>query len=231
MIIEHKNLNNVPDQTVIWRYLSLAKFLNLLTQQKLHLHRMDLFEDKKEGTLPLVDKILLHYSSTNPSYWEREPKRHFINCWTESPHELSLMWHAYAINGVAIKTTAAALKQALSIDTEHKCYLFKVKYVDYENGSSQDGGEALNVLKILSSKRLYYKQEQEVRLLYSDYDTPDANKPEGHDFPIDVKALIEKVVISPYAETCTENIVRDEMKRIGLDKEITKSIFYDITDS
>ncbi len=227
MIKQHKTLDIIPDKTVIWRYMSLAKFLCLIYQQKIHLHRMDLFEDKAEGTLSPIDKVLFHYSEETKAYWEKEPQRNFINCWTISPCELSLMWHAYAPNGVAIKTTAAALQKALSIDTEHTCYLLEVKYIDTENGgTSQDGGTPLNVMKIACTKRDHYQQEQEARLLYPDDESFSADRPAGHDFPIDTNALIEKVVISPYAEHCTEEVVRKSMEMIGLKKEISKSTFY-----
>ena len=107
----------------------------LVQEQMLHLHRIDKFEDSAEGTLSIIDKKLFRYDESN-NYWERERKRHYVNCLIESPYELSLMWQCYGYNGIAIKTTVSKLRDSLSNDTEHKFNLSRVKYIDYESGES-----------------------------------------------------------------------------------------------
>jgi hypothetical protein len=37
---------------VIWRYLSLSKFLDLLSKQRLYFNRIDFFDDQFEGSWP-----------------------------------------------------------------------------------------------------------------------------------------------------------------------------------
>ena len=148
MVKIHKHLEDIPDDIVIWRYMSLEKFLSLIENKELYFCRVDLFEDKHEATLPIIDKNNFYYSEENKNYWENERKRHFVNCWIESPHELSLMWTAYAKDGLAIKTTAGNLKKSLN-DSEENIYLSRVKYIDYNIDSSQDAGKPKNILKLL----------------------------------------------------------------------------------
>lgn len=57
----HPLLNTPPDDTVLWRYMSLSRFIGLLEYQKLWLSRMDLFEDPLEGTF--TDVELKHLES------------------------------------------------------------------------------------------------------------------------------------------------------------------------
>lgn len=202
--------------------MSLEKFMVLVQEQMLHLHRIDKFEDSAEGTLSIIDKKLFRYDESN-NYWERERKRHYVNCWIESPYELSLMWQCYGYNGIAIKTTVSKLRDSLSNDTEHKFNLSRVKYIDYESGeSSQDNGTHLNVLKLLFTKRMFFQQEQEVRLLYSNYNN-NGNEPIGYDFPIAVKVLIDEIRISPYADDVIKKIVETEMRNLGLGIRVNNS--------
>ena len=44
------------DDSVIWRFLDLAKFISLQKERALYLPRADKFEDQSEGTVcPLAD--------------------------------------------------------------------------------------------------------------------------------------------------------------------------------
>lgn len=209
MIKEHKDLPSLDDNTVLWRYMPLEKFLYLIRERKLYFCRLDAFEDKHEGRLSLLDKKIFHYNETSAAYWERETKRHFANCWIQSPHELNLMWNNYGKGGIAIQTTVKSLKQSLEHDKDHMVYLSYIKYIDDQTESSHEPSEVINIFRILYSKRKFFEQEREVRLLYS----PDAPKEDEKGYPLDVdlKKLIEKVVLSPSSDTYLETIVKQEL--------------------
>ena len=48
-------LNPPQDDTIIWRYMSMTKFLMLLDNQGLWFSRSDTFEDANEGMFPQKD--------------------------------------------------------------------------------------------------------------------------------------------------------------------------------
>lgn len=209
MYKEHRDLEVVPRQTVIWQYMSLSKFICLLREKELYFNRIDNFKDSKECTLTAIDKKIFRYSKDAEQYWEKERKRHFINCWLESKYELALMWDTYGKEGVAIKTTVGNLIDSLANDTEHYQYLAKVKYIDEQFGSSQDAYTPINVLKIPLSKRKYYEQEKEIRLLYSRENVDDQK---GISFPVDLQCLINEVRVYPNAPTYFLNVINRELE-------------------
>ena len=66
MIKKHSQWEEIPDDTVLWQYMSLTKFLFLIKNRKLHLHRLDDLMDKEEGVLSVLDKkSLSFYDDTN----------------------------------------------------------------------------------------------------------------------------------------------------------------------
>ena len=222
MIKDNKDLDNVPDNIVIWRYMSLEKFLSLIENEELYFCRVDLFEDKHEATLPIIDKKNFYYSEENKNYWENERKRHFVNCWIESPHELSLMWTAYAKNGVAIKSTVGNLKNSL-INSPEDIYLSRVRYIDYDRDSSQDAYTPPNILKLLFVKRSLFNQENEIRLLHSDYENKDGHI-KSKSIKVDINVLIDEIVISPNTDDNFLNLIKTYLNSKGINKKITSSI-------
>lgn len=104
MIVKHKDIKDLDNDIVLWKYMSLSKFLYLLNTHSLYFCRLDCFDDPFEGSLSLLDKGLFRCTDENRQYWEREVKRHYASCWIKSDHELNLMWNSYGKDGIAIKT-------------------------------------------------------------------------------------------------------------------------------
>jgi hypothetical protein len=46
----HPELETPPDDTILWRYLSFVKLVDLLERHRLWFARVDTFEDPLEGT-------------------------------------------------------------------------------------------------------------------------------------------------------------------------------------
>lgn len=177
--------------------MSFEKIAYLIKQSTLYFCRIDCFEDKNEGVLSTIDRQIFQLIGISDIEWESIRKESFINCWIESPHELALMWDCYGKGGVAIQTTASGLRESMVEDKRHTVYMAQVKYIDSQTESSQEGGTALNVLKVSLTKRKYYEQEKEVRLLHSIFKNEE--KVTGIPLPINLKSLIKKMVVSPKA--------------------------------
>lgn len=222
MYYSHPDFPEVPIDTVIWQYMSLSKLINLLRERKLYFNRIDNFKDKTECTLTAIDKKVFKYTEGAKDYWEQERRRHFISCWLESEYELALMWETYGREGVAIKSTVGNLIQALKIDKDHKQYLARVKYINEKFEGAQGYGEIINILNIPFSKRIFYEQEREIRILYSQYEKSDKT---GLSFPVDLRKLIIEVRLFPSAPQYFKDIVDKELESANLD---IKSLFSDI---
>ena len=168
---QHSCIDTPSDDALIWRYLSVDRFLSGL-QNGLYFTRIDNFRDPLEGTLPPVNKMLHdiqmeHQKIEAPTrarlLEEMESstrRRSLVNCWAMSEHENALMWRVYAHGGVAIRTTVGHLKEAFSDLPEH-CYIGKVKYIDYNTNLAD---LQRNILTPAFYKNIAYKSEQEVRV-------------------------------------------------------------------
>jgi hypothetical protein len=70
MYLNNKNINLPEDpNTIVWKYLHLSKFLDLLLSKKLFMSRSDKFEDQYEGTFsePTFEEIK-KLSIKNPEF-------------------------------------------------------------------------------------------------------------------------------------------------------------------
>lgn len=163
----------------------------------------------------------------------------FINCWHQSEVESAAMWKLYEPTGrgIAIQTSVASLCE--SITDEKETLLAKVEYVDFERPDL----EMFNYLRKYSYKRESFKHEQELRLLHFDL-TPSRPMnalelarnppkeqqgpgtdyeniidysllPSGKHLNVDVKTLIQSVVVAPDAPAWFIDVVRDVMQRYG----------------
>ena len=68
MYINNPNIKLPEDpNTIIWKYLDLSKFLDLLISEKLFMSRSDKFEDQYEGTFsePTFEEIKKEYPKPN----------------------------------------------------------------------------------------------------------------------------------------------------------------------
>lgn len=215
MIRQHKFFPEVPDYTILWQYMSLAKFLYLIRTGTLHFHRLDDYPDKKEGTMSVLDRkifSLIPNTSAGEEYLQKEIKRHFINCWIKSPHELALMWDTFGKSGVAIRSTAGHIRQAMEDDKEHNVRMIEVRYINEKTESAQILGKELNMLYFPTTKRNYFMQESEVRLLYEN--TGDVSDEKGINFRVNLKELIQEVRVYPNAPKFFFDLINLEAKEL-----------------
>lgn len=127
----HSQIEPAAD-AVIWRFLDLRKFRDLLASEELYFRRADLFDDKSEGLPPEVyartvlgldpydikDQVSLNHHLGSMAQGR---EAYFINCWHLFRDENLDMWEEYGEGGVAVCSRYELLKSALNgfIDEAH----------------------------------------------------------------------------------------------------------------
>lgn len=136
-------------------------------------------------------------------------KATMVNCWHISEYESEAMWRLYAENGkaVAVETTLDALKESIQVgESSSLVFIYPVKYLDFFNSALQPRDCVVEGHLIPLLKRISYQHENEVRAFVTKI-APNPRvgadvtfwKPEPIRLPIDVKALVKAIHISPYA--------------------------------
>jgi hypothetical protein len=170
----HPQLEDIEDpDTVLWRYVDLYKWLDMLQTSELHLTRADQMEDRWEGSyseVNLAQRPSLYganWSVTAPSLsmmYQFGRSHTYLNCWYMGAGESYAMWKIYdaAGRGVAFRTTAGRLKESLvGPPREPPISGAKVQYVDYSKTFIPEA----NIFFPYVHKRLSFSHESEYRLL------------------------------------------------------------------
>jgi Protein of unknown function (DUF2971) len=162
-----------PRKTVLWRYMSLTKWLSLVTSGDLFFCRLDLVGDSHEGYLPPPGRIALTADShLFPGYNASDTIKilhhmawasrfHlYVNCWTMNPVESMAMWKLYAPTqeAVAIRTTVGKLFDALE-NQDSKIYAGAVEYHDADTRL-----EFHDFVQLIYLKRRAFEYEREFRI-------------------------------------------------------------------
>lgn len=129
-------------------------------------------------------------------------KKIAVNCWHKNEVESEAMWRIYSSKGIAIVSSINSIEAALAENTQDATiFTGNVKYLDYhdENLEPKDCLSDGFIAPLIKSS--HYSHEREFRLFMS----PKYISPEQIDDPekeIDIlpNALIEQVIISPYAK-------------------------------
>ena len=231
-----------PDpQAVVWRFMNLSKFRDLMASEEIYFRRADLFEDKSEGIPP--EEYAIKVMGLNPyDILDRAElnnmqgsiaqgrEGYFICCWHLFQDETLDMWEQYGHNGVAIVSRYELLKGALNELPFDQAHIGLVRYgVEHLKGT-------FNALEFITTKQKIYEPEREVRT-FIEVRNPlccgnrhiDLNNV-AHPAPLDVnprhawvqtgkkrrvnlRALILDIVISPWADAQTN--VEIQQKRVS----------------
>lgn len=149
-IVIEQSIKEKLQNTYLWRYMSLPKFLDLITTQEMYFaNNMQLIgEDPYEGALPMFTEMIFSLRNLNNFYKQVHPdlpniisgtdyskkieqicstiekirECTYINCWHINNDENYLMWKSYANEkgGVAIVTDIGSLLDAFETDIEIK---------------------------------------------------------------------------------------------------------------
>ena len=242
-----------PDNARLWRYMDLAQFLSILEKQALFFPSVATLAkaDPYEGE-PLPTKLraaqargaaALHAFRLNCEVFKH---LNFYNCWHMNDSESDAMWKVYlkGSQGIAIQSTVARIKSSLQNCLTDEIYMALVKYVDYDTFEATADTYSRSDYMF---KRLAFRHEQEVRLgtsrddVCSEFVDDDTGRitssnphvtladilmhPErtGVYVPISISALVERVVIYPFAPVWFSELVTSLSKRLGYGFEVVSS--------
>jgi len=190
-------------------------------------------QDLKEAAESLILKIQATY---------QEKDSFGISCWTEGSKEKEHLWRLYgrSNNSIAIKTTVGGLLDSM---ISHTVSIGRVSYIQYESDSdnfysmplfikgSDNKGLLVNEKQILPYmyKREDFRHEEEVRAVFWWWDVNSRIERNVSLDPSMLKIrLIDEIVISPFADSWFENVVKTFVSKttgIHTDK-IRKSTIY-----
>ena len=225
MYLNNPNIKLPEDpDTVVWKYLDLSKFLDLLLSKKLFMSRSDKFEDQYEGTFsePTFEEIK-RLSVNNPeflNYYKSHREKVIVSSWHINEYESFAMWQIFTQNseGLAIQSTVNRLKKALDSESQHKQYIGEVNYIDYKKEYIPFDDMFFPFL----FKRKSFQYEREIRII-SDVTQSNIKLNDGLKINVDINQLIEKIYIHPKSENWYKNLVIQLVKQLGFDFTIEKS--------
>jgi hypothetical protein len=200
--LDHLELPSAPaEDEVIWRYLSLTQFLNIVNDQTFHFTRIDRLSDsfpdiEKQVALNALAGISAESTRRSFDLMKRVQSAVFSNSWYENDSHAHLRWEIYGGNyELAIRTTVGSLQKALSPSSQ-KIYMSSVQYIDFASASMPTG----NVFLPSVHKQHQSRDEKEVRLLLLQTGGHAAFSPgpeQGVDVTIDAASLIKGVRVTP----------------------------------
>lgn len=212
-----------PD-TVVWKYLDLSKFLDLLLAKKLFMSRSDKFEDQYEGTFsePTFEEIK-RLSENNPEFldfYKTHREKVVVSSWHINEYESFAMWQIFTQNseGLAIQSTIGRLQKALEVEKNFKQYIGQVNYIDYKKEYIPFDDMFFPFL----FKRKSFQYEREVRII-GDLSNQEIKINDGLKIDVDINQLIEKIYIHPKSENWYKKLVIELVDKLGFDFEIEKS--------
>ncbi|WP_329804670.1 hypothetical protein [Flavobacterium facile] len=212
-----------PD-TIVWKYLDLSKFLDLLMSRKLFMSRSDKFEDQYEGTFsePTYEEIK-KLSENNPEflqYYKSHREKVVVSSWHINEYESFAMWQIFTQNneGLAIQSTIGRLQKALKPEINYSQFIGEVNYIDYKKEYIPFD----DMFFPFMFKRKSFQYEREVRII-SDLSENNIKINDGLKIDIDVNQLIEKIYIHPKSENWYKKLVIELVSKLDYTIEIEKS--------
>lgn len=206
---------------VVWRYMSLDKYLDFLLTRSLKFTQVSIAADQLEISLMLnrleksgcftgKDQILIGAKY----HIERIKKSHYISCWAGKEHECRSLWFAYLGGsrlGVAVKTTVGQL--LANVSWGH--YGYDYREIVYRNEFENPEELQLNTI-LLNTKARAYASEAEIRFCINENlikipegDISSENPPQPIDkevlpkviaLELNLESLVNELWISPYCE-------------------------------
>jgi len=243
-------LEPTDPEALIWRFMDLRKFRDLIATSELYFRRADLFDDDDEGLPP---EEYLPYAGLNPrdihdalqlnhfrGSLAQDREAFFVSCWCLSPEPTTKMWEQYAKGGLAVGSRYSLLKRAMgSCECTLGAFLGLVRY-----GSQHLTG--WNALRFISTKREKFAYEQEIRALLWVPDEfagnnrhldenniphdrpltapPPDRVPEALRRAVDLRSLITEIEVSPWAPEGTFAEVQQLVRENGYSAPVRWSV-------
>lgn len=231
---------------VLWRFMSLAKLLDMLQRNALYLTRVDklLTIDPFEGSIPRryeAERIAkkrfkptrLHKLRVSPDaildaariraqMHKQEREQTFVSCWYCGDQDSDAMWRRSGFDGdgsVAVRTTAGLLSDALP----DWAYLGRVSYKDYET----EVFPTSTCWSAFFHKRECFAHEKEVRVVVKprldDIGQEVSPDDAGLSIPIKMNAVLTAIHVSPAAPAWFLEVVARAAQGLGFNCPVKKS--------
>jgi hypothetical protein len=223
--------NGLDESIRIWRYIDLAKFLDLLGRSHIYLPRLDKLQrdDPFEGNVPdgiFSNSPLAEHITKIRALVETTA---FVSCWHQNDHESVAMWKIYSDEGLAIQSTVGRLARAVNINRDWALTISAVRYGDrWWERRTREGH--MDIMGAVVTKREAFEYEREIRAVCikmppdttSEVGEPyvDLNfsgHPTGLYVPVNVATLVERVYVSPGKPRWFKELVLDLMGRMDAD--------------
>lgn len=243
----HSIIEMPDEEELLWRYISLARYIQFLETSHLWFSRVDQFKDKFEGSVTPYNLILRQQAEGQFSFLResgmesltsevRKGKRNmgFANCWHSSQFESDSMWQKYPTSEtVVLVSDRSHFRNGIASDRD--VYLGKVVYKNYLPGTS-DYVDDMNIFGPLFTKRNNFEFEKEVRAVLLD-DT-DKNEPIsgagntrefwslnpiGIGIGVDLNLLLKEVRVHPGGGKEFLQTVKNISHKYGLTAEVKDS--------
>lgn len=206
----------------VWRYLDLAKLVSLLDTKALYFTRMDCFEDPFEGATPVgVFNALAErsidsgvsaglYIAQHGGMSDDFRQYTFVSCWHHSEFESEAMWSLYSDKhkGISIVSTKEKLESVLPSNVKFD----RVRYVDFN-------APKVELAPVHYYKRSAFEYEKEMRAVIVDHTESNS----GIVVTADPNDYIEKVVVSPLAQSWFIDVVKSVCEKYGCKFEVEES--------
>ena len=219
--------------SVIWRYLALEKFLDLILTSQLFFTNLTRLTDKYEGTI-LESNLRLALSTAKKDPDSEETKRvilkeqdeinmlrnyTLVNCWTLKRFESFALWKIYVGSGpgVAIRTTVSNLRTSINTTKQNfdeNISLAKIKYQDKLDHS-------FSRIEATITKKKFYDFESEMRLIIfnfplnsNGYSVP-YDMTIGRKVNVDSKKLMSDIYISPFINETYRTTIKDTIIKLA----------------
>jgi hypothetical protein len=234
----HESFPQPADQSVLaWRYIDTPKLLALLLRREIYLRRLDLLPDQFEGTHSKPTRSILLAQLTVPrptgaglsqeqaaqivgqmmDTTQITRRTFFVSCWHLGPFESEAMWRLYCglREGVALVLPYGRLRESVS-DESTNTYVGAVTYIDYETKLIPPE----NIFNLAMHKRAEFSYEREARILRWSFpiaggEFQAARMPDSMAIPWDAEQLLERIVVTPYAEDWYLETLRGLMQHIA----------------
>ena len=199
------------DDTVLWRYIKLNSFLELLSGHLIQT-RIDVLEDAAEGAYGYkqisFSKALADGARDTAEAIRRARLRVAATYWFEFEERESYgMWNIYGRTGesVAIETTVGALRDLLGREGQ-----VRIERMRYEPMR----GEIDDIATLFFHKRREYKEEREIRSVQV-FDEPLKDSIVDQRVSLDdLNALIRRIILAPDSRQTFIDAVTQIVERV-----------------
>ena len=226
----HPEFDQPGDSAILWRYVDIARYADLLLKKQLFFSRADRFEDPFEGRMnkTSINEFSNFINKTETVKRQNEKRTEItVSSWHQNDSESYAMWRIYAKGsyGIALQTTFANLKRSFDA-TDKPIYIGKINY--YDESSEPIHADSNSFIPFLR-KRIIYKYENEVRCCYAlpqyteKFEWQQQDIYNGVFIDVDLRAMIERVYISPYSTGWIGDIVKGLNEKFQFEKEVVHS--------